>query len=283
MRTDKARQVNETTCRALRVAQRFVLSPLTVETARQLAEPAAIERTRGHLFAPARIAWFEWDGNTPGGYQRSHRHGLLLVGEGEGRAQIVAGWGGYVINVDLYGTRLPLMLPFDYDLAADNRPILRWIGTDLNNARRVLRRGGRSVDGIADISAPLLGAFLGAALALINTPRLSYTIEHDNAAVNKRRSKLGRPPFLSWHEVRIALDRGELGLGQQLTQTGERALHHVRTFLRIKRGRVELVRPHWRGNPRFGVVRHRYVAFRAEDEPGSWSGGPLPVPKIIDE
>lgn len=209
----------DTLCRAIRNGQRFVLSPLFVETAAQLAEPRAVERSRDYIFAPADITWLEWEGDAPGGNPRSRRHALLLVGEGAGpaanRNTIMLGWGAYFA---LDGDPFPLI--FSYDLPATDRPILRW-----------QRSPVEMLSGLPDAH----------------------------------------------------IDRGALGLGEQLSETGGRALHHVRAFLRIQRGRVQLVRPHWRGNPRFGVIRHRYIALRAEDEPGSWQGGPLPGPHMIDE
>ena len=69
----------------------------------------------------------------------------------------------------------------------------------------------------------------------------------------------------------------------QTSPTERRALHHVRSHLRIRRGAVELVRPHWRGDPEHGVRLHRHVVTRAEDEPGAWKGGPLPAPRILHE
>lgn len=60
-----------------------------------------------------------------------------------------------------------------------------------------------------------------------------------------------------------------------------RSTSAIRAYLRIVRGKVQLISPHLRGNPLFGVIKHRYVALRAEDEPGPWQGGPMPSPKII--
>lgn len=61
----------DTLCRAIRHGQRFVLSPLFVETAAQLAEPRAVDRSRDALFTPADITWLEWEGDAPGGNPRS--------------------------------------------------------------------------------------------------------------------------------------------------------------------------------------------------------------------
>jgi hypothetical protein len=38
-----------------------------------------------------------------------------------------------------------------------------------------------------------------------------------------------------------------------------RALHFVRAHLRLRLGRVELVRPHWRGDAQLGIKRPAYL------------------------
>jgi hypothetical protein len=40
--------------------------------------------------------------------------------------------------------------------------------------------------------------------------------------------------------------------------TGEKCLHFVRTFLRVRMGQLEYVDAHWRGNPALGMKRSRY-------------------------
>lgn len=268
----------DTIIRAIRAGDRFILSPLFVETAEQLAEPRSVDRSRDYLFTPADITWIEWEGDAPGGNPRSQRHAFLLIGAGAGsdatRETIRLGWGAYfALNSD--GDPFPLIFFYDFPGAA--QPILRWQQSPLVALRDF--PDGAAV--AAALDSRRLGTFLGAILALLNTPRLAHVIDHDHAQLNRARMRLKRPPILSYKDVRITIDRGDLGIGQQISETGGRALHHVRAFLRIQRGRVQLVRPHWRGNPRFGVIKHRYVALRAEDEPGAWQGGPLPGPAVI--
>lgn len=136
---------------------------------------------------------------------------------------------------------------------------------------------------IASFDFNALGNWVIGALALINTPRIAHVRDATLGRLNNARDKKHKPPILQYKIVTINIDRGELGNGFQRTQTGERALHHVRAFMRLRRGKVEVVRPHWRGNPRFGVIVHRYVALRDEDEAGPWKGGPVPPPRVIKE
>lgn len=280
--SEETREANRSVTDAIGRAQRFVLSPLTVETAEQLADRKAIERTRDHLHTPARLTWLEWAGSTPGCYAASQRHALLLIGSDQMGAQTIMGWGGYFFDTPQDGSRgtvTPIF--FKYDFPGDG-DLFDWIYAPLE---MLDTQAGRQMrfDSLSRVDNRGLACFAAAALAIINTPRLSHVLPHDLSAINKARRRLNRPALLEWREVRIQVDKGALGRGDKIIPTEGRALHHVRTFLRLKRGKVELVRPHWRGNPRFGVIMHRYVAFRAEDETGEWKGGPLPAPELIKD
>lgn len=259
-------------------AQRFVLSPLCVSTIDDLAHVEAAERTRDYVFAPAENTWIEWrDGSV--GAPGSARHGILLIGadQEKGRRSLVTGDGLYVFDAPfqpLDEKRIPMGVPILYDFAGDGS-ILK---PQIKSAWRLLQRVAPRVSS-TDFNA--IGVWIIAALALINTPRISEIRDKDVRRVNKNRRD--RPPLLEHKEVSIRVDAGLPGNGLLQNETGERALHHVRAFLRLKRGKVELVHPHWRGNPRFGVIRHRYAVLRSEDESGPWKGGPLPAPEIIHE
>lgn len=274
---DDARAGLATLERGLRDAQRFVLSPLCSETAGSLADPKAIERSRDNLFLPAYLTWLEWAGTPPGSMQGITRHGVLLIG-GSNLDSLVAGWGAYVVAEREPGGRTVITpMAFTFDFPASDRPILRWIGgSALNLAASYPPKAAE----ILAFDLGRFGAFVGAALALINTPRLAHVVSRDMDAINRRRRRLNRPAVLSWREVKILIDRGELGHGTPKASAG-RALHHVRAFLRIQRGRVQIVRPHWRGNPKFGRIVHRYAVLREEDEPGEWQGGPMPGPILL--
>jgi hypothetical protein len=138
-----------------------------------------------------------------------------------------------------------------------------------------------STQAIRFIDPVPLGLFIGAALALINTPRLSDIRDSVLGRLNRKRDLKGLPPIMEHKIVRLRIDRGEMGIGIQKSATEGRSLHHVRAFMRIKRGRIEIVRPHWRGNPKFGVIQHRYIAVREEDDAGPWMGGPLPAKRFM--
>lgn len=263
---------------SLQRAQRFVLSPLSVDTVTMLADPDAIERSRDYIFAPAQITWLEWRGRTPG-FAASERHGLLISGEGNpGHGAILAGSLTYVSDAYVKGqdARLPLAVSFQHDLQADDRDIIT--PSDVTGAARMMPETAAI---LASLDLSLMSAFLGAAFALIGTPRLSELIPHDHAKLNLVRERSGKMPLLSWQEVRITIDAGDVKKGEQRGGEGMR-LHHVRSHLRMRLGKVELVSPHWRGNPALGVVLHRHKVVRAEDEPGEWQGGPLPAPRIIE-
>jgi hypothetical protein len=72
---------------------------------------------------------------------------------------------------------------------------------------------------------------------------------------------VGTFPLRAWTEIVLevtppseagALDPGEAHL------TGRRALHFCRQHLRIRGGRLELVKAHWRGDAAIGIKQSRY-------------------------
>ena len=62
---------------------------------------------------------------------------------------------------------------------------------------------------------------------------------------------------------------GGSGVGGGGTAGGERgpgmALHTVRAFWRFRLGKLEFVRPHWRGDPAYGVSRRVYRLLSPAD------------------
>ncbi len=247
-------------------ALRMVLSPLVVETAAQLADPETVERTREHLFMPAVNLWLEWDGATRG--LPGNAHAIHFVGLGG--SDIRQAKGTCYFRHPLGGPQRWMIVPLWLDLAG-NGPVLR-IDEEQFKPIRDLHKDAPAID------ERELGAFIGAALAIINTPRLSMQkpVSHGRSARSDN-----RPALLEHSIVTMTIDREELGLSVARTRTGEKPLHHVRAHIRLKRGRVELVRPHWRGDPQRGITVPRYVVRRKEDEAGPWRGGPAEPPQII--
>lgn len=248
-------------------AQRFVLSPLVVEASDDFADSAqVVQSTLDYVFLPAENTWMEWrEGRS--GNAGTHRHGLLLTGAGEGHAGLSVGSGLYTCDVrdPDDGREDFTQIFFEFDL---HDFIIREKFKGTPESQRMVKR---------------LGRFLVCVLALINTPRISHLIEHNvDEKLNRSRLKRGKFPLLSWHDVTI---RPDVGWAPRATHeegsTGEKRRHHVRTFMRLKRGKVEIVKPHWRGNREKGYVIHRHVVRMGDEEAGAWKGEPLPGTRIL--
>lgn len=111
-----------------------------------------------------------------------------------------------------------------------------------------------------------IGPFLIAALALINTPRLIGRRQHmphrglERRLLKQQRS-LGHFPLHAWSEIKLEVTPPEDASGSPPTEahlTGRKALHFCRAHLRVRNGRVEIVRGHWRGDASLGIKRSRY-------------------------
>lgn len=110
-----------------------------------------------------------------------------------------------------------------------------------------------------------LVAFTYFALAIVNTPRVVGRREHEpNTGIQKRvnRSREVAPfKLLPWTEIKLEvtkpedIDDGETHEG---ILTGKRALHFCRSHIRIKRGQIEYVTSHWRGDPALGIKQSDY-------------------------
>lgn len=239
-------------------AQRFVLSPLMVRAVNDLADRAAMTRCAEHLFLPAERTWIEWtddDRTFGGGRQAVMLAGTTLVGEQQA-------------------------LPYNLDAPVDIRS-----GTIVTFRRPIEPPafGAAQPPDYFDLSRGNIGAspaaaWAWAAIALINTPRMTQQVGQNLSRLNRARP---RAPHLSYVDVTITPDAGLPQLSRDVGSTGGRARHHVRAHMRIRRGRVEVVRPHWRGDVKNGVRLARHVVRRIEDESGAWTGGPLPPPRIL--
>ncbi|GLR55151.1 hypothetical protein KYK30_31865 [Shinella yambaruensis] len=104
------------------------------------------------------------------------------------------------------------------------------------------------------------------ALSLINTPKIIGRRQHmPHRALEKRllkeRKNIGKFPLHAWTEItlRITPPKDLSGVDScEAHLTGQKALHFCRAHLRVRCGRVEIVRGHWRGDPSLGVKRSRY-------------------------
>lgn len=71
---------------------------------------------------------------------------------------------------------------------------------------------------------------------------------------------VGKFPLHAWTEIKLHVTPPKEAEGEHEAHlTGERALHFCRAHLRIRLGRLEVVKAHWRGNPAIGIKQSRYT------------------------
>lgn len=104
------------------------------------------------------------------------------------------------------------------------------------------------------------------ALAIINSPKVVSRQQHPphkGLMREVRRHKNFGEAFqlLPWHEIKLQITKPRAiddGVPHQDQITGQRALHFVRKFMRIRLGRLEYVSAHWRGDPALGIHQSDY-------------------------
>lgn len=103
------------------------------------------------------------------------------------------------------------------------------------------------------------------ALAMINTPKIigrrqkmpQRKLERD---ILNSKMITGNFPLHAWTEIVLKVNTNDTS-GDPVVEahlTGKKALHFCRAHLRIKCGRVEFVKAHWRGDASIGIKRSRY-------------------------
>lgn len=100
---------------------------------------------------------------------------------------------------------------------------------------------------------------LYSALAIINSPKIvvAETAQTHRGFKKKFATSTGFQPREYWTKIRLqAIDRDSLAGGGIVS--GEKCLHFCRSHLRIRNGKLERVRSHWRGNPAVGVKQSNY-------------------------
>lgn len=196
-------------------------------------------------FLPAPKTWLEWgDGR--------ERVGVLLI-ERDGWAE--AAVAGYTPDrFDGFSS-----WPWRWDIplgalgaSADSRLILPPDLSPDDQRTSIIRQ---------------MSIFVSIFLTLINTPKVIGRQQHmPNASLErrllKRRRDIGRFPLHAWTEIKLQIHApANLSDDEPVEAhlTGQRALHFCRAHLRVKNGRVEFVRSHWRGDASLGIKRSRYT------------------------
>lgn len=117
------------------------------------------------------------------------------------------------------------------------------------------------VRSFADRGIYKLTAFeIYAALAIINSPNIIGRKTHGNhKGLAKRLANMGGGTVTNgWTELRLSVIGTDCEDGQQANITGEKCLHFCRSHLRVRNGKLERVKSHWRGNPALGVKQSDY-------------------------
>jgi hypothetical protein len=102
-------------------------------------------------------------------------------------------------------------------------------------------------------------------LAMINSPRIvrrRVHAPHKGLARELARTPgAGIGPLQDWHEIKLEIAKPrdvDDGEPHEDIIRGRRALHFCRKHIRVRLGRLEYVREHWRGDPAIGISRATY-------------------------
>lgn len=120
--------------------------------------------------------------------------------------------------------------------------------------------------------------YLFAVFAMINTPRLFESRKSNLVKLNQARQKSGKPVLLQHTEIHMPKDMSDAFDAHKSSEAhGKRRHHFVHTFARVRYGRVEIVRPHWRGDKALGETPNR-TGVKRKGEHASWeTPGPTKV------
>lgn len=127
----------------------------------------------------------------------------------------------------------------------------------------VVCKGEDALDLISGESEKKLGCIplALATLAIINAPRgveREVVPPHKGQARAMRSEGVAASLLRPWTRVKLSAPRARDGVGSPVGGE-QKAYHFCRQHTRLRRGRAELVRAHWRGNPALGIVRKTYA------------------------
>lgn len=104
---------------------------------------------------------------------------------------------------------------------------------------------------------------VSAYLCVINTPLVVRQEKHEPRAELRRKLLRagvidGKTRFQPWVTIKLDVQTPSEIEGGGSRMTGTKAFHFCRAHLRLRLGKVEWVRSHWRGDANKGVVNHDY-------------------------
>lgn len=130
-----------------------------------------------------------------------------------------------------------------------------------------LKKGAVNVMNYSSPQHKMFYRMLYGCLSFINSPKLIGRLQHmphrglEKKLLN-RRNIIGNFPLNAWTEIKLEIcltpeDMSTSGV-HEAHLTGKRAYHFCRAHLRIRNGRLEFVKSHWRGDRALGTKRSRY-------------------------
>ena len=231
--SDFARKLTAAHCFELTDAHSYVVELAT--SVAKIADGPAVG------FLPAPLTWIEWQSRD----DSATRYGFLLEGAPDSR---------YITRHDVLFDKQQSFLgmldaPYRVDLATG----------DCSNWEQ--EHEGYYADGFHPNN------LVPAALLIINSPRVIGRRQHmPHRGLEKKLSEAraisGKFPLRAWTEIRLEVcatpEDNSIGAIAEAHLTGARALHFCRSHLRVRRGQLEVVKAHWRGDPSLGIKRSRY-------------------------
>lgn len=250
------------------------VTDLSEMLAEQAQEKGSIADSLAFLPAPA--TWIEW--SIP---EDKARGGYLLVQKTDTTASCVSLYAADIkegtVFIPMPLADLPLLSTSDADgFALDSTISQQQLGQHYlaDQAGRILEDAGiykkarwdsSNVDWDKLLLEEQHRAYrLYARLSIINSPKIiGRSTNKPSSSLQKRlERKTGKSAgLLPWHEILLDVrtppdtEQHDVG-GTRLT--GPKAFHFCRSFIRMRLGKLERVRAHWRGDPALGVSQASY-------------------------
>lgn len=212
------------------------------------------ELANEQTFLPAPKTWIEHrlvDGNRVGMLLEQDKDGEIICWAAVMTSNGV--WSSYPdpfsVNLKWSGKLEDGNWPVRFSRSAEGRKLQEQLKID---PQRVAITGGLTIVG---------------ALAFINSPRIIGRRQHMphrglERELLKRQKVIGRFPLHAWTEIVLDVTPPKEAEGQHEYEahlTGRRALHFVRAHLRIRDGKLQFVKAHWRGDAALGIKQSRYT------------------------
>lgn len=99
-----------------------------------------------------------------------------------------------------------------------------------------------------------VGGFVSGVFHMMASPKVTDYRDPEPTPIRRTGKQAVVPPLLSYREVILNLTPEERAMSRGDGSGPGKALHRCRSFMRVRNGRVEMVRAHWRGSAARGIV-----------------------------